>query len=101
MGKFRESYARRVDSIRRYCSDNKVFLVAAAAALILLCCGAFSAHGERKAKEAEEQSTEEEAQTAPLKWHFYPADAIVLGVGGTVCVVMIIRERKKAREGKH
>lgn len=33
-----------------------------------------------------------------LKWKFYPIDAWILGVGGAFCTVMIIKERRKAKE---
>ena len=31
-------------------------------------------------------------------WKFYPVDLAILAIGGGFCSIMIIRERKKARE---
>lgn len=31
-------------------------------------------------------------------WRFYPSDLVILLVGGGICVIMIMRERKKAKE---
>lgn len=43
--------------------------------------------------EVTEQVQEEEAH-----WRFYPIDLWVLLIGGGFCTVMIIREKRKARE---
>ena len=44
------------------------------------------------------QKETEVTETEPEHWRLYPVDLAVLVVGGGFCTIMIIRERKKARE---
>lgn len=42
--------------------------------------------------------TESEKKNDNTKWRFYPIDLGILLVGGGFCSIMIVRERKKAKE---
>ena len=47
-------------------------------------------------KETEPQET---VQSETVEgWRFYPIDLVVLGAGGELCVVMILREKRRAKE---
>ena len=91
---------KRVEKVRHFVEKNKVFTLIALLVMIWLLFGFISNH-ERPASEPEnsDQSTVQEAEPEEeLHWQFYWSDLWILVIGGGFCTVMIIRERKKARE---
>ena len=47
---------------------------------------------------AEESPAQAEVMQEERHWRFYSVDLWVLGIGGGFCTVMILREKRKARE---
>ena len=91
---------KRVEKVRHFVEKNKVFTLIALLVMIWLLFGFISNH-ERPVSEPEnsDQSTVQEAEPEEeLHWQFYWSDLWILVIGGGFCTVMIIRERKKARE---
>ena len=92
---FRDSHRKRAAGVQSFLSSNKLFVVIALAAAIIIGTGLFKG----KTVEVPASETEQTEETAVPQWRFYPSDLVVLLVGGGFCTVMIIRERKKAKEG--
>lgn len=103
---FWETQKKRAADIRHFVSTNKLFMVIAIVIVIVLVSGMI--HGNQKQypqttgtaqTEETEQQTEQNADEKELPaWRFYPSDLVILLVGGGICVIMIHRERKKAKE---
>lgn len=100
-----DSHKKRANGIRHFITSNKLFLIIALIAVIFVCTGMI--RGIQTQESAETPETPETAsQTEPQSeeielpaWRFYPSDFIILLVGGGICVIMIRRERSKAKEG--
>ena len=92
---FRESHRKRADRVQHFISSNKLFVVIALVAAVIIGSGL------KNGKEVEETlpDTEQTEEDNRPHWRFYPSDLAILLVGGGFCTVMIIRERKKAKEG--
>lgn len=94
------THKERVAGIKDFAEKNKLFMIFACIAVIwLLGNSLFSKEPlEPNDQTAEAVQTETaEADNLP-EWQFYPIDAGILLVGGGFCVVMIIREKKRAKE---
>ena len=92
-----KNYKERLATVKNFTAKNRLFSLIAIA-LVLFLLGNAVAHriGDDKSKPivSETEITETESE----HWRFYPVDLGVLVVGGGFCTIMIIRERKKARE---
>ena len=97
-GRDMKSYRERLASVKHFTKKNRLFsLIAAVLILFLLGNAVIHRIGDHQNKpivsETEITETEE-----PVHWKFYPVDLAILAIGGGFCSIMIIRERKKARE---
>lgn len=94
-------HKERVQKVRDFTEKNKIFVIMAVVAVIFLCSNFFfSKEDDVKTSETvQSEAVENTKETADkLQWQFYWTDLwILLGAGG-FCTVMIIRERKKAKE---
>lgn len=95
----KDSHRKRVEKVREFASHNKVFSAIAVLLIVFLLFRTVNRNTEQPDKAQEEQTVTEESKTEETGWRFYPIDLVVLGVGGGFCTVMIIRERRKAKEG--
>lgn len=89
------THKERVTQVKGFVGKNKLFTVTAIAAVVLLC-GNF-VFTKADIAETSEASSQSETEDMP-EWQFYPLDFWILLIGGGFCTVMIIRERKKAKE---
>lgn len=93
-------HQKRMEKVRCFVSHNKVFSV-----LIVILVGFLlfrtvsDSTGEKPPNNQATQTAS--AESEKLEWRFYPIDLVVLGVGGGFCTIMIIRERRKAKEDLH
>ena len=92
------NYQERLASVKNFTKKNRLFsLIATILILFLLGNAVIHRIGDHQNKpivsETEITETEE-----PAHWKFYPVDLAILAIGCGFCSVMIIRERKKARE---
>ncbi|MBP0974821.1 MAG: hypothetical protein VZR73_07715 [Acutalibacteraceae bacterium] len=88
-----EGHRKRAEKVRGYFSrKGAVALFAILASIALL----FSLVMNHQVKETEPQETVQSENVEG--WQFYPVDLIVLGAGGGLCVVMILREKRRAKE---
>ena len=92
-----KSYKERLANVRAFTAKNRLFsLIAIALVLFLLGNAVIHRIGDDKSKPIVSET--EVTETEPEHWRLYPVDLAVLVVGGGFCTIMIIRERKKARE---
>lgn len=102
-----KSYKERLEIAKSITKNNRMFLAVAAILLIVVVTNMVQQRGSQKPEVVTEvvQETvssetvpEETATEEPPKWRFYPVDLVILAVGGGFCGIMIILEKKKARE---
>lgn len=103
-----KSYKERLQIAKNFTKHNHLFSVIAAILLIVLIANAIGnkfSNSNREVKTETNQETvssemipDETEKEEPLKWRFYPIDLVIFAVGGGFCGIMIIREKKKARE---
>ena len=92
---FRESHKKRANRVQHFISSNKLFVVIALVAAVIIGSGLING---KKVEDTLPDTEQTEEDTRP-QWRFYPSDLAILLVGGGFCTAMIIRERKKAKEG--
>lgn len=97
------SYQKRVQKVKSFVDHNKLFTLIAVTIIVLLLCNfLFGKDQQTESKVTETVYTQSDTieETEPLQeqWQFYWIDLWILAGGGGFCTVMIIRERKKARE---
>ena len=88
-----EGHRKRADIVRGYFTKNKAVTIIAILAAIVLLVHLVGNHDVRK---SETQETNHSA--ADENWRFYPVDLAVLGAGGGLCTVMMLREKRRAKE---
>lgn len=94
------THKERVAGIKDFAEKNKLFMLLACIVVIWLL-GNFlfsKASPEQNEQDAQAVQTEASETTELPEWQFYPIDAVILLVCGGFCVIMIIREKKKAKE---
>lgn len=89
------SHQKRVVAIKHFVTQNKAFVIIAALLCVYLIGGILKP---KDAPKQEHTQTEIVQQQEPEHWRFYWLDVWVLAVGGGFCTVMMIREKKKAKE---
>lgn len=95
-------HSERVERVKNFTEKNKVFVIMAVVAVIFLCSNFFFSKedtAEKMPKTSQSEVDENAEKTAEKpQWQFYSADLWILLCGGGFCTIMIIRERKKAKE---
>lgn len=93
---FKQKSVQLLKVIKGYISKNKLLtIIATVLCLSLIGSGIRT---QRETDIAEEPTVQTETVQDDLHWRFYPVDLWVLGIGGGFCTVMILREKRKARE---
>ena len=88
-----EGHRKRAEKVRGYFSQKRAITLFAILASIALLVSLVMNH---QVKETEPQET---VQSETVEgWRFYPVDLIVLGAGGGLCAVMMLREKRRAKE---
>lgn len=96
----KRKHQERVRNVRKFAANNKLFLVIAAILCVYLIGNAVSKERATYSTEEITAQTEvtEQVQQEDLHWRFYPIDLWILLIGGGFCTIMILKEKKKARE---
>ena len=90
-----EKQSNRADKVKRFIAKNWLFLMIAIIMCLYLLGTAVQKQNAEPSQEQTEVTQEVQEET---HWRFYPIDLWVLLVGGGFCTVMILREKRKARE---
>ena len=88
-----EEHQKRVEKVRGYLAKNKAVAVIAVLAAIALLVNLVVNHDVQKTDTQETVQTETDES-----WRFYPVDLVVLGAGGGLCAIMMLREKRRAKE---
>lgn len=97
------THKERVASVKGFVSRNKVFTVIAVIVVVWLL-GNFLFSKVNPDSEVDTNSNVSQSEMADAEteqtpeWQFYPIDLWILLIGGGFCTVMILREKKKAKE---
>jgi hypothetical protein len=88
-----EGHKKRTEKVRGYFTQKRAITLFAILAAVALLVSLVMNH---QVKETEPQET---VQSETVEgWRFYPVDLIVLGAGGGLCAVMMLREKRRAKE---
>ena len=88
-----EGHRKRAEKVRGYFTQKRAITLFAILAAIALLVSLVMNY---QVKETEPQET---VQSETVEgWRFYPVDLVVLGVGGGLCAVMMLREKRRAKE---
>lgn len=94
-------HKERVRQVKNFAEKNKIFVIMAVIATIFLCSNFFLSKEKNneipETVQSENAENTEENGSKP-QWQFYWTDLWVLIGAGGFCTIMIIRERKKAKE---
>jgi sugar phosphate permease len=109
--KLLEKHNKRVKKVKEYTGKNKVFVITALVAIVFLLYNFVfvskdnpqieKQHQQVIISDTSEQESEEVTTGTVSKretWRFYFIDLIILGSVGGLCLIMIIRERRKVKE---
>lgn len=91
-------HSERVQRVKNFTEKNKVFVIMAVFVVIFLCSNFFFRKENTAEKTPETSQTEVDENAEKPQWQFYSSDLWILLCGGGFCTIMIIRERKKAKE---
>lgn len=104
----KESHQKRVEGVKRFVSKNKLFVVIAVITVCYLLINFIINKNNNtetsipktsvSQSETVEEAEESEDSADKAHWRFYWIDLWILVGAGGFCTVMIIRERRKARE---
>ena len=86
-------HRKRAEKVRGYFSQKRAITLFAILASIALLVSLVMNY---QVKETEPQETVQLEMSE--SWPFYPVDLVVLGAGGGLCVVMMLREKRRAKE---
>lgn len=94
------SKRKRMDAIKKFAAKNWLFLCIAVVLCLYLIGTAVPKESDTGSTEAtaETEVTEQVQYEEEESWRFYPIDLWVLLIGGGFCTIMILKEKKKARE---
>ena len=95
MKQHKTTHKERVERVKQFAARNKTFVVIAVLVCVYLIGGILKP---KDTPQQEQTQTEIVQQQEPEHWRFYWIDVWVLAIGGGFCTVMIIREKKKAKE---
>ena len=90
-----EGHRKRAEKVRGYFSQKRAITLFTILASIALLVSLVMNH---QVKETDANTQETTASDTDESWRFYPVDLIVLGAGGGLCAVMMLREKRRAKE---
>ena len=90
-----EGHRKRAEKVRGYFSQKRaitLFAILAAVALLVSLVMNY------QVKETDADTQKPAVSDTDESWRFYPVDLVVLGAGGGLCAVMMLREKRRAKE---
>ena len=102
-----KNHNKRVAKIKKFSGNNKVFIITALIAIVFIIYNLAFVNNDNSHEERQEVSIIENGETETVDsseieqsgWRFYFIDLIILGAGSGGCLIMILRERKRTKEG--
>ena len=88
-----EGHRKRAEKVRGYFTQKRAITLFAILAAVALLVSLVMNH---QVKESETDTQETAAMDET--WRFYPVDLVVLGAGGGLCTVMMLREKRRCKE---
>ena len=86
-------HKKRAERVRRYFAGNKAIALITVLFAVAVLVNLVSTYQTKEQTDSEPETVHEEEH-----WRFYPVDLAVLGVGGGMCTVMMMREKRRAKE---
>ena len=86
-------HRKRAEKVREYFAGNKAIALITVLFAIAVLVNLVSQYQTQEQTDSEPETVQEEEH-----WRFYPVDLIVLGAGGGICTVMMLREKRRAKE---
>lgn len=85
-------HKKRAEKVRGYFAGNKAIALITVLFAIAVLVNLVSTYQTQEQTDSEPETVQEES------WRFYPVDLAVLGAGGGICTVMMLREKRRAKE---
>ena len=85
-------HRKRAEKVREYFAGNKAIALITVLFAIAVLVNLVSTYQTQEQTDSESEVVQEES------WRFYPVDMAVLGAGGGLCMVMMLREKRRAKE---
>ena len=90
-----EGHRKRAEKVRGYFTQKRAITLFAILAAVALLVSLVMNH---QVKETDADTKETATSDTDETWRFYPVDLVVLGAGGGLCAVMMLREKRRAKE---
>ncbi len=90
-----EGHRKRVEKVHGYFTQKRAITLFAILAAIALLFNLVMNHQVKKSNADAQETT---ASDTDETWRFYPVDLVVLGAGGGLCAVMMLREKRRCKE---
>ena len=90
-----EGHRKRAEKVRGFFTQKRAITLFAILAAVALLVSLVMNHQVKETDETEQETT---ASDTDETWRFYPVDLVVLGAGGGLCAVMILREKRRCKE---
>lgn len=90
-----EGHRKRAEKVRGYFTQKRAITLFAIFAAVALLVSLVMNH---QVQENDTDSQEITDSDTDETWRFYPVDLVVLGAGGGLCTVMMLREKRRAKE---
>ena len=90
-----EGHRKRAEKVRGFFTQKRAITLFAILASIALLVSLVMNH---QAMESDADTLETVQSETSESWRFYPVDLVVLGAGGGLCAVMMLREKRRCKE---
>ena len=90
-----EGHRKRAEKVRGYFSQKRAITLFAILASIALLVSLVMNY---QVKETDADTQETVVSDTEESWRFYPVDLVVLGAGGGLCAIMMLREKRRSKE---
>lgn len=96
------TYSQRVERLKQFTGKNKFFTLIALAVIIFLIANFLGSRMNQDAEPPPKKDASQAEITEEIppenQWRFYFIDLWIVGIAGGFCGIMILREKRKARE---
>lgn len=90
-----EGHRKRAEKVRGYFTQKRAITLFAILAAVALLVSLVMNH---QVKESDVDTQDTAQSETSESWRFYPVDLVVLGAGGGLCAMMMLREKRRCKE---